>query len=385
MIFITKIIDYIYDNKTKESNNLSKISENATNNELIDEKKNIINESDYIIEIINLKFKGINILKKEYNNTATKIFELIKLKDTEKLKLPSDYFDCIVLGGGLKGYYVYGSLILLKKMMEDGVIKIRKFIGISAGAFLSVFIFSNIDPKIIININKFAIKNNSTYTIDKIMLKICWELLPNNIHELINGKVSILISKSLLAKNREQYIDNFDSKLHLMQVLHATCYFPFVTTNNFKGVSIKGSRYYDGVFSNYNPTTFENDIPQLVFHTMDVDYPLKNTINFNDLFPEIIITRGLLEFEKFIKNLKKNKFEQNKKIPIKWIDTFEKINKLNTCDSIYSQTKIPKVKKHNHINEYLHFKNKIKYNKYYYTIIYILLLTISEIMSLFYK
>ena len=156
-----------------------------------------------------------------------------------------------------------------------------------------------------------------------------------------------------MSKEREQYIDHFDSKLHLMQVLHASSYIPFITTNNFKGVNIKGERYFDGAFTNYNPTNFENDIPQLVFHTWDVDYPLTNTFSFNDPFPEIIILKGLLEFEKFIENLKDNEFHKNKKIPIKWIETFEKINSLNTekkiKSTIITNNKISKSKYYNHL------------------------------------
>jgi hypothetical protein len=357
------------------------------------------------LQIVNSKFKSVHILKKDYDDITTNFFDNIKKKDVSKYILPSDYFDCIVLGGGIRGYYVYGSLILLKKMMDIGTIKIRKFIGTSAGAFLSVFIFSNIDPKIIRNVNNFAIKNNLEFSIDKIMLKACWELLPDNIHELINGKVTILISKSLLSKEREQYIDHFDSKLHLMQILHASSYIPFLTTSNFRGISIKGERYFDGIFSNNNPTNFDNDIPQLVFHTWDVDYPLASTLNFNDNFPELIIMRGLLEFEKFIKNLENHKYHENKKIPIKWIDTLDKIhsltqsnkkkksvmnetnNETELLDNETNSSKIIKTKKYrnkfyNHLKEYNNFKKNVESNRNINKILLIFFLTISEIISM---
>ena len=303
------------------------LENNATVN-----NNNSTNEHEYILKIVNLKYRSTNKLFKKYNDYSSKIFESIKNHNIEKYVLPAKEIDCLVLGGGLKGYYVFGSLLLLKKMIDSGKIKVRKFIGISAGAFLSVFLFSNLDPQIIRNLNDFAIKNNSHYAIDHIMLKACWELLPENIHELINGKITILVSKGPLLNNKEKYIDHFESKLHLLQVLHASSFIPFITSKNYSGVSIKGEKYFDGAFSNYNPTNYSNDIPQLVFHTSQVNYSLSNTINFKDQMPELIILKGLLEFEKFIINHLKNKTYKNDEYPIKWIDPNIKDENTNLPD-----------------------------------------------------
>jgi hypothetical protein len=281
--------------------------------------------------------------------------------------------------------------------MDLGKIKVRKFIGVSAGAFLSVFLFSNLNPQIIRNLNDFAIKNNSKYAIDHIMLKACWELLPENIHELINGKISILVSKGAMSKKREKYIDNYESKLHVMQVLHASSYIPFITSKKYDGVNIKGEKYFDGAFSNYNPKNFFNDIPQLVFYTSKVNYSLSNMLNFNDPLPEIIILRGLLEFEKFILNLMKDKVHKNNNFPIKWIEPYtiytpyatnrNKESKNNTVN-VYKErgseiisTKIKSTKLYlQNPNQYGFFKNlEIKDNLH--SMVFVLFLTMCEIMA----
>ena len=329
----------------QENQKINKRKKNKTKNSLI--KKNIdiyqhtnintdtninvnilnnLEYDEYIRELNDIKFEKTELLYKTYDDITSRIFDEINNVDISKYILPSDHIDCVVTGGGLRGYYIYGSLMLLKKMIDNSIVKVRKFIGFSAGAFLSIFIFSGINPKIIRNINDFALVNNSNFPIDKIMLKVCWELLPENIHELINGKVTILVSKSIFAGKRDVYIDKFESKIHLMKVLHATSYIPFVTTNKFKGVDIDGVRYYDGVFSSKNIINFNNDLPQLVFETNDVNYELSSTFSFKDKFPEFIILKGLIQFEKFIDNIKDNKHHENKFFPFKWIESIDNIN-----------------------------------------------------------
>ena len=346
MNWLKKNINTIIDglsNKIDKSIIINNDEKNEYINEYNNENINInINNYNYIFKIVNSKFKSKDILFKKYDDITSKIFDTIKDVNIDKYILPADEIDCIVLGGGLKGYYVFGCLLLLKKMMDLNKIKIRKFIGISAGAFLAIFLFANFDPQIIRNINDFAFKNNTSYPIDKILLKICWEIFPENIHELINGKVTILISKGTFGNDKEKYVTYFKSKLHLMQVLHASSFIPFITSNNFRGVEIDGEKYFDGVFSNRNPTNFNNDIPQLVFHTSKVNYSLFNSIYFNDPFPELIMIKGILDFELFIKN----NLKSNNKIPIKWIEPYHNNN-------------IKNFKKINNIKNNIKFKNNI--------------------------
>ena len=260
-------------------------------------------------------------------------------------------------------------------MIDIGKIKIRKFIGVSAGAFLSIFVLSGLDLNIIRNINDFALKNNSKYPIDKIMIKICWELLPDNIHEIINGKLSILISKSVMSNKRQKYINKFKSKIHLLKVLHASSYIPGITSNNFNGINIDGERYFDGSFSNFTPIKFNNNLPQLIFQTWNVDYSISNTFSFKDQFPEFIIFKGLIEFEKFLINLEQNKFEENKIFPIKWIESINTINKYKKIKSISNN-------KYNHIKEYLILKKKTKMENNFIKIFLLFFLTIYEVIYL---
>lgn len=279
-----------------------------------------IPDDNYLHEIVEQQFKSVHKLHKKYSDCTSVIFSTIKskLSDTKILnvKYVPELYDCMILGGGLKGLYVYGSLILLKKLIDENKIRIGKFIGVSVGAFLAVFILSGLDIEIIRNINDFGLDNNDIFSIDHILIKCCWELLPENIHELVNGKISIIVSKSVFSSNRETHITHFESKKHLIQVLHASSHIPFLTTRQYNGVYIKGEKYYDGAFSNPCPSKMSGN--NLVFYTCDVDYPNGNAFRFNDRCPELIIFKGLIEFEKYILNVVNKCPELNEKFPIKW-------------------------------------------------------------------
>jgi hypothetical protein len=316
---IDNISSYLEKKIYDESSFDYKQKKNKKNTDISDLPESLKNfEENYITNIINEEFTDIHLL---HNNSTEISYELLNTINNisfDDIIFPSNEFDCIITGGGLKGYYVYGSLIILKKLINAGKIKIRKIVGVSAGSFLSVFIMSDLSIHTLKNVHNFALANNSKHNIDKIMIKACFELFPDDIHEKINDKISILVSKATYFKTEEIYINKFESKMHLIQALHASSFIPFITSKSMNGVHIKGEKYYDGFFSNFIPINFNNDLPQLVFHTHDVDYKFLNSVKFIDTCPELIILKGAIEFHKFILNIKNNIFKMND-IPIEWI------------------------------------------------------------------
>ena len=269
-------------------------------------------------------------------------------------------------------------MIILRKMIMENKIKIRKIIGLSAGAFMAVFIASCLPTKSIRNLHDFALINRKKHSIDNILLKACWEIYPENIHELINGKIKILISKATYTKTEEVYIDKFESKLHLMLVQHASCFIPLITSNNIKGININGHTYFDGGFVNYSPIIKNNDKSQLVFYTHDVDY--KYSFNFKDTCIELIILKGAIEFEKFIKQLMNNKSDI-KNIPIKWINKSDILVENTLSDKISNNNSIKNNKKFIMVlYKYINILSKYKENdKYIYQFLLIIIFTITQL------
>lgn len=290
----------------------------------------IIPKSTHKIENkVKEEFNGIELLhNKNIDDITNNIISSIDNVDYSKIKLPEKEFDCIITGGGLKGYYVYGSLLILKKLIELKKIKVRHYTCVSAGAFLSVFILSGLPINVFKRINEFAIENKTKYNIDEIMIKACYELLPENIHEILGEKVRILISKASYSGCEKVIVSKFKSKQHLIQILHATCFIPYLTSNITNGVEINDEKYFDGGFAYIQEYIGNNDIPQLVFHTNYVDYKFKYVFDFSDNHPEIIVMKGIVEFAQFIKNIQlDDKYYTIKSIPIEWIPSNYIVNR----------------------------------------------------------
>jgi len=279
----------------------------------------------------NDKYVNEDIISTSFNDISYKLLENIDKIDVSELKFPTKEFDCILSGGGFKGYYLFGAAQILKKMIKNKQIKIRKYIGVSIGAIVSVFLLSDIPIHIIRNIYEFA-RHNNKYDLNQITIKACQKILPENIHELCNNKIKILVSELTFKGMVPVYIEKFNSKEHLLKVIQATCYIPYLTSTTISGVKIDDKIYYDGAFTNNVPIIKNNDIPQLVFHTRNVEYKKWYMFNTKDKCPELLILRGAIEMERFIKHLynievnKKNSSDDSKikNIPIEWITTTKK-------------------------------------------------------------
>jgi len=312
-----------YNITNKIINNMNNLKEKL----VINKSKNIINS------IIEDCYENEDILNKSYNDITFKILDNIENIDVSKYKFPKKKFDCILSGGGLKGYYLFGAIIILRKMIDNNQIEIRNFICVSVGAMAAVFLLSGISIHKMRNIYEFA-KQNNKYDLNKLTLKILNELLPDNIHELCNNKLKIIVSKLELKNMKEEVITKFKSKEHLLNIIHATSCIPYFTSKNMRGVKIGNNTYYDGAFTNNLPIINDNDMSQLVFHTINVDYRYKNTFNLNDKYPELLILKGVIEMETFLKKVsKKNKKIEN--IPIEWILPHNKVNITLFDNAIY--------------------------------------------------
>ena len=219
-------------------------------------------------------------------------------------------------------------------MIELNQINIRYFTGVSSGAYVSLFTILNIPVKNIRNMYEFARKNKHRHDLNKIFSKICEHILPSNVHELCVGKLRILVSKFTLKGLRPVIIDKFESKEHLIKILHATSFIPFLTTSEFNGVKIDGEQYFDGAFTNNTPIIYEHDLPQLVFNTPSVNYSNSYAFKIIDSNPEKLIVSGAIDIEKFINLINSDNLDNltNKEIklfPFKWLPskTLGKSNK----------------------------------------------------------
>ncbi len=292
-----------------------------------------INTNKAVDNFIKDYFENEDIIGNNFNDISYKFLDIVDKMDVSELTFPSKEFDIVFTGGGLKGYYNFGAAEILKKMLNNNQIKIRNYIGVSVGAYVAVFLLLGISIHTIRNVYEFARCNKKKYDLNKIVLKACDKLLPENVHELCNGKVKIMVSELTLRGMVPVIIEHFESKEHLLKVLHATSFIPFFTSSETNGVEINGRTFYDGAFTNNIPLNLSNDIPKLVFITSKVEYSHNYMFKILDRCPELLILRGAIEIEKFIKYLSNHKIKNKSKIPIEWVNSKKKSTKLAKSNS----------------------------------------------------
>ncbi len=317
--FNPKKINFLQDN-------IDNINVNINNLDNISLSKNLknefttINTTKAVDNFIRDYFENEDIIGTNFNDISNQFLDIVDKMDVKKLNFPSDEFDIVFSGGGLKGYYNFGAAEIIKKLMANKQIKIRNYIGVSVGAYVAVFLLMGISIHSIRSVYEFARSNKKKHDLNKIILKACDKLLPDDAHTICNGKVKIVVSQLTVKGMVPVIIDHFNSKEHLMKVLHATSFIPFFTSNNMSGIEIDGKTYYDGAFTNNLPINLTNDIPKLVFLTSKVEYSPNYMFKILDRCPELLILRGAIEMEKFILHkFHKSYHKDISKIPIHWI------------------------------------------------------------------
>jgi len=250
------------------------------------------------------------------NLISLKLLDIIENIEIEHEKVPYSEIDLVISGGGFSGYYHVGFFYLLKNLIRDNKIKIRNIYATSAGVLSSVCFLCGISVYDWFNTYYKTKKLYNTDTdINSSVKKVIRELLPKNAHTICNKKLNIVLSKLNYYKLKCVIINEFNSFEHLLNIIDASINIPFILSSNYEGVIIDGSRYYDGGLTNNTPIIYNNDLPQLVLKTHEIDYPITKKFWLNDPYLELLIIRGAIEsFDFFTNNT------NNKNLPIEWID-----------------------------------------------------------------
>lgn len=325
-------------------------------NDLIENKN--INKENTFKNLVDNYFNREDLLTENIDDISYKFLNALIENYIPKESFPEYEFDIIIGGGGLKGYYVFGAMEIIKKMINANLIKIRNFVGTSIGAIIAVYTICDISLHKIRNVYEFARYNSSKKDLNKILLKILNKYLPEDIHLKCNGRVKIVLSELTFLGFKEKIFDKYESREHLLKILSATTYIPYITSNSIKGVNINGKIYYDGGFVKNTPIIKNNNLTQLVFKTESVKYSTSNIFKLKDKCPEILIIKGAIEMEKFILELKENKSTNS---AIKWYP------KKNLEDNLLNK----KIKNKN-------LNNKIKYITCIITIVLVILSKITK-------
>ena len=260
-----------------------------------------------------------------------------------------DFNTLVLSGGGIKGLQMLGSLELLS---EEGYLdSIKKYIGVSIGVIINLFLILGFQPKKVIS---FFIKNDY---LQKISIEPLYGLLGKGfinfdkitalVQDYIYSKLDYIPTISQLCEEfkLDDFIAvtyNFDQNkevvisketfpdMCILTAIRCTCNIPFI----FDIFTYNNDRYFDGFLTNNLPINLVNfekgDIPLIINLGDDLVEEAKGEkISKLALFWSVLLIP--------LKELQKHKFEKNiNKVHIFHIKT----NNLLELDYILTMTKI---------------------------------------------
>ncbi|CAG0885278.1 unnamed protein product [Darwinula stevensoni] len=168
-------------------------------------------------------------------------------------------------GCGFLGIYHVGVASCFKKYAPN--LFVDKTAGASAGAIAACCLLCNsplgqITSDVIRVASQARAKTlgpfNPTFNITKILRSGLEEILPENCHEIVNGKLHVSLTR--VYDRRNVIISHFESKEDLIQALLCSAFIPIFS--GWVPLKLRGVRYIDGCFS--------NNIPLLDEHTITV-------------------------------------------------------------------------------------------------------------------
>lgn len=123
----------------------------------------------------------------------------------------AEEIDVVISGGGMKGFFVVGAWSVLKSMIENNQIIVKRWAGTSVGAASAIYMCCGVDPVKWSNTywqTRRLIRGQGNSIVESFRI-LTHELLPENAHELCNGKVFLSITLLTLAGPKNVIISEF--------------------------------------------------------------------------------------------------------------------------------------------------------------------------------
>ncbi|XP_021486524.1 1-acylglycerol-3-phosphate O-acyltransferase PNPLA3 isoform X1 [Meriones unguiculatus] len=161
-------------------------------------------------------------------------------------------------GCGFLGFYHIGATLCLSERAPHLLRDARTFFGCSAGALHAVAFLCSLPLDQIVEIlmdlvRKARSRNISTlhpfFNINKCVRDGLQETLPDNVHQIISGRVCISLTR--VSDGENVLVSDFHSKDEVVDALVCSCFIPL-----FSGLippSFRGERYVDGGVSDNVP------------------------------------------------------------------------------------------------------------------------------------
>ncbi|XP_004642507.1 patatin-like phospholipase domain-containing protein 3 [Octodon degus] len=161
-------------------------------------------------------------------------------------------------GCGFLGFYYVGATRCLSERAPHLLRDARMFFGCSAGALHGVTFLAGVSIDQALQIlmdlvRKARARNISTlhpsFNLSRHLREGLQEILPDNVHQLISGKICISLTR--VSDGENVLVSDFKSKEEVVDALLCSCFIPFLC--GLIPPTFRGVRYMDGGASNNLP------------------------------------------------------------------------------------------------------------------------------------
>jgi hypothetical protein len=210
--------------------------------------------------------------------------------------------DVVISGGGLKGYFVTGASVVLKKELDARNITIARAAGTSAGAWAAMFLLLGITTNDWIE-TYYACQDRQHVTIHEAYGSVIpWlkQRLPENSWQICNHRLHICITEVTLTGFKRHVINEFHNNDDLYEACLASSTIPILSEKS-------GLRRYrnmwviDGGLTSNLPIFEDHLREQLIFNLSHVHYSFQLLIAPKDPCIEALIVRGAMMMCRFFK------------------------------------------------------------------------------------
>ncbi|AYV76425.1 MAG: patatin-like phospholipase domain-containing protein 3 [Terrestrivirus sp.] len=202
-------------------------------------------------------------------------------------------------GAGLHCLYQFGISGYINKLVKNKYFTINKCYGVSSGSVCAIiFIYAMYNDKSIEQILESYKKIYDLFYKQKLSLaeaaaKCIDESTPDNIHEIVNGKLYLTVARFLPTGIKKESISHFYSKKDLIDCVRVSCSVIYFTDKNLRKWR---DGYYFDAFTSIIDTT--DKIPTLVIDSPHRVAPFKHQIAPCDNYFDLLVIRGLYDANK---------------------------------------------------------------------------------------